>query len=48
MRVDGKRPIIGIIEDDDLDETNALQRLGRAREFFRRMADWDHLLYEIP
>ncbi len=48
MRVDGKRPIIEIIEDDALDESNALQRVVLAREFFRRMAEWDHLLYEIP
>ena len=48
MRVDGKRPIIAIIEDDGLDESNAVQRLVLAREFFRRMAGWDHLLYEIP
>jgi SAM-dependent methyltransferase len=48
VRVDGKRPIIEIIEDDALDESNALQRLQLAREFFQRMAGWDHLLYEIP
>ena len=48
MRVDGQKPIIEIIEDDDLDESNALARVEIAREFFRRMADWDHLLYEIP
>ena len=48
MRVDGKRTIIEIVDDDDLDASNALQRVGVAREFFRRMADWDHLLFEIP
>ncbi|MGH2615090.1 MAG: class I SAM-dependent methyltransferase [Thermomicrobiales bacterium] len=48
LRVDGKRPIIEIIEDDTLNEENALQRVRLAREFFRRMAGWDHLQYEIP
>ncbi len=48
MRVDGTRPIIEIIDDDALDETNALQRVRVAREFFRRMAGWDHLLFELP
>ena len=48
MRVDGTRPIIEIIEDDELDEENALERVVAARAFFRRMADWDHLLFEIP
>lgn len=47
MRVDGKKPIIEIIEDDGLDESNAAQRVQLAREFFQRMAGWDHLLYEI-
>jgi SAM-dependent methyltransferase len=47
-RVDGKRSIIEIIEDDELDEENALQRVVVAREFFRRMAGWDHLMFEIP
>jgi SAM-dependent methyltransferase len=47
-RIDGKRPIIEIIEDDGLDESNAVQRLVLARDFFQRMAGWDHLLYEIP
>jgi hypothetical protein len=47
-RVDGKRSIIEIIEDDGFDEDNALQRVVVAREFFRRMAGWDHLMFEIP
>jgi SAM-dependent methyltransferase len=47
-RIDGKRPIIEIIEDDALDESNALQRVVLARAFFQRMADWDHLLYAMP
>jgi SAM-dependent methyltransferase len=48
MGVDGKRQIIEIIEDDALDELDALRRVQRAREFFQRMAGWDHLQYEIP
>jgi SAM-dependent methyltransferase len=48
-RVDGERPIIEIIEDDVLNEAaNPLQRIHHARELFRRMAEWDHLFYEIP
>jgi SAM-dependent methyltransferase len=47
-RVDGKRPIIEIIDDESLNEVNALQRVHLAREFFQRMAGWDHLQYEIP
>jgi hypothetical protein len=47
-RVDSKRPIIEIIDDDALDESTAAQRVQVAREFFQRMAGWDHLLYEIP
>jgi hypothetical protein len=48
MRVDGTRPIIEIIDDNALDESTAAQRVHVAREFFQRMAGWDHLLYEIP
>ncbi len=48
QRVDGTRPIVEIIDDDALDESNALQRVHLAREFFQRMAGWDHLQYEIP
>lgn len=48
MRIDGTRPIIEIIEDDELDATNAPERVQHAREFFARMAECDHLLYEIP
>ena len=54
-RVDGKRPIREIINDDALNESDAPQRVQwrrrrrrLAREFFARMADWDHLQYEIP
>jgi SAM-dependent methyltransferase len=47
-RVDGKRPIIEIVEDDALNESDALPRVHLAREFFQRMAGWDHLQYEIP
>jgi hypothetical protein len=48
VQVDGKKSIIEILEDDTLNESNALQRIQLAREFFGRMAEWDHLLYEIP
>jgi SAM-dependent methyltransferase len=47
-RIDGKRSIIEIVEDAGLDEATALQHVEHARRFFRKMAGWDHLLYEIP
>ena len=54
-RVDGKRPIREIVNDDARNESDAPQRVQRrrrrrrlAREFFARMVDWDHLQYEIP
>jgi SAM-dependent methyltransferase len=47
MRVDGKRSIIEIIDEDGPTASNALKRIRQAREFFQRMAGWDHLQYEI-
>lgn len=48
QRIDGQKSIIEIIDDESLAESNALQWIEDARRFFLRMAEWDHLLYEIP
>jgi hypothetical protein len=47
-RIDGQRSIIEMLDDDALDASNALQHVQGAREFFARMAEWDHLLFRIP
>jgi SAM-dependent methyltransferase len=47
-RIDGKRTILEILDEEGLDASNALQRVRDAREFFQRMADLDHFLYQIP
>lgn len=47
-RIDGRRTILEILDDEALDASNALESVQSAREFFQRMAGLDHLLYEIP
>lgn len=47
-RIDGQRTIVEILDDEGLADSNAWQRIEGAREFFARMAEWDHLLYRIP
>jgi SAM-dependent methyltransferase len=44
-QVDGERPITQIIRAA---KQSSPQFLPGAREFFRRMADWDHLQFQIP
>jgi SAM-dependent methyltransferase len=44
-QVDGTRPISQLISAAA--QSNG-QSLPEAREFFRRMADWDHLQFQIP
>ena len=49
-RVDGKRPIRRDHRRrcTQRDRTRCSAFKALAREFFRRMAEWDHLQYEIP
>ena len=44
-QVDGTRPIRQLITTAA--QSNG-QSLPEARDFFRRMADWDHLQFHIP
>jgi hypothetical protein len=44
-QVDGKRPISQLITAA---AQSSPQSLPGAREFFRRMADWDHLQFQMP
>jgi SAM-dependent methyltransferase len=45
MQVDGKRPVDQLITAT---APSSRESLPEAREFFRRMADWDHLQFQIP
>jgi hypothetical protein len=44
-QVDGKRQISQLITAAT---QSSWQSLPGAREFFRRMAEWDHLQFQIP
>ena len=46
--VDGKRSIRDILETQPLHAVSRSQRLELAKGFFARMADFDHLQFEIP
>jgi SAM-dependent methyltransferase len=46
--VDGEHSIRHILSSDALSGWNDASRAELAQRFFRRMADWDHLQYEIP
>jgi hypothetical protein len=45
MQVDGKRPIDQLITGT---APSSRESSPEVREFFRRMADWDHLQFQIP
>lgn len=47
-RIDGRRTILEILDDDAIDLSNPMHQVQGARDFFQRMAGWDHVLFQIP
>jgi hypothetical protein len=46
-QIDGKRSIFELLDNEKRDPAKSRQRVEKARAFFQRMADLDHLLFEI-